>query len=143
MFLQEEFQRFEENFLTSKERRPKGLTVTTKHLNLHPQLKDLWSKDPYRSFLERHRRGNTYPVEGFEFVPLVSEDDRMFAELDIVLLSAARKGVVGDIDGRLKTILDAFRENRITEPSCPMISTSERNTARSSAFWRMIRWFNL
>ncbi len=77
---------------------------------LHPQLRDLWSKEPYRSFLETHRPGNSHRLSGFEFVPMVTEKDQMFAELDIVLLSAGRKGVVGDIDGRLKTILDALRK---------------------------------
>ncbi len=82
---------------------------------LHPQLKDLWSKEPYHSFLEKHRPENNYQLNGFEFVPLVTEKDLMFAELDIVLLSAARKGVIGDIDGRLKTILDALRKPHTIE----------------------------
>jgi hypothetical protein len=52
-------------------------------------------------------------VGGFEFAGLVSEEMHLVAELSILLLRPEASGVIvtkgGDIDNRLKTLLDALR----------------------------------
>ncbi len=75
----------------------------------HPQMKSVWRQEPYSEFLSIHEPSVTSKVADYSFVPLVTENRNMFAELNITLLSRGRKGVIGDIDGRLKTILDALR----------------------------------
>jgi hypothetical protein len=49
---------------------------------------------------------------GFNFVPLVTEELNLLCGLDILFLRSGRPGSViwpGDIDNRLKTLLDAMR----------------------------------
>ena len=84
----------------------------------HTQLKDLWTRPPLTGCsrlldpdvgelsLIRH-------VHDFTFAPLVAEHVGLVAELDVLLLWKARPGSIitagGDIDNRLKTLLDALK----------------------------------
>lgn len=53
------------------------------------------------------------PKHGFNFAPLVAESVGLTAELDILLLWPASPGKIitsgGDIDNRIKTLLDALK----------------------------------
>jgi hypothetical protein len=93
----------------------------------HGQLKKLWETIPNRqkkadayiydhsvkeplmsveSLAERHA------LYGFNFVPLVTEELDLICDLEILFLRPDRPGGVvwtGDIDNRLKTLLDAMR----------------------------------
>jgi hypothetical protein len=53
-----------------------------------------------------------YAMYGFNFVPLVTQELDLMCSLDILFLRSGRPGSVvwpGDIDNRLKTLLDALR----------------------------------
>lgn len=88
---------------------------------LHPQLADLWQREPLRSIGPdgRHlwQSGAVptlrFPVGSFNFVPIVSERINLLCHLDILFLRRAQAGAIitagGDIDNRLKTLLDALR----------------------------------
>jgi hypothetical protein len=101
----------------------------------HPQLKRLWEITPHLRTGERSGPNvylqepspdaPTYDIAslaakhslyGFHFVPLVTEDLNLICGLDILFLRPDRPGGVftggvwaGDIDNRLKTLLDALR----------------------------------
>lgn len=86
---------------------------------LHPQLKELWKQPPLMYFEEllvpqsnRNRFGIIRQLGAFEFAPLVASNLNFLAELEIVLLRPGTPGNVlqtgGDIDNRLKTLLDAL-----------------------------------
>ena len=88
---------------------------------LHPQLKRLWRQEPADSLYEFLRTPEQAPegeaalikqVSGFKFAPLVSSQLQTLAELDILLLKPQPLGDIvqqgGDIDNRLKTLLDAM-----------------------------------
>lgn len=92
---------------------------------LHPQIKELWkypplnrnfgkSVEPYHpQYLDpNHPRGQKTCGE-HRFVALVRSDLELTAELDILFLRREFPGTVilrgGDLDNRLKTLLDALR----------------------------------
>lgn len=99
-------------------------------LAFHPQLKRLWDITPFlktgeRSgpsvlLLESSDNPPNYKASwlakkhadfGWKFVPLVTTDLDLICELDILFLRPRRPGGLvksGDIDGRLKTLLDAL-----------------------------------
>lgn len=93
------------------------------------QLRQLWATEPYlskalfsrrdanpppptiRETLVEHQRKN-YAKLGYEFVPLVTEELRMFCAIDILFLRPTLPGGAiksGDLDNRLKTLFDAMR----------------------------------
>jgi hypothetical protein len=85
----------------------------------HSQLKRLWAQPPlneYPNFLQPLKRVGDYSLlrtfAPFVFVPLVSADMNVVAELSLVLLRPESPGQVitqgGDIDNRLKTLFDAL-----------------------------------
>jgi hypothetical protein len=95
----------------------------------HPQLKRLWELTPFLSEMRQplfngpilvnaprsvprveHLAAN-FTAGAFHFVPLVTEDLSLLCGLDIMFLRPGRPGVMesGDIDNRLKTLLDALR----------------------------------
>jgi hypothetical protein len=89
----------------------------------HPQLKCLWSLPPLADFsqwlLPVPKQGEVTlvePVGKFQFVPLVSERIHMVAEIDIAMLRPGPPGDLvnhaGDLDNRVKTLLDALRVPR-------------------------------
>jgi hypothetical protein len=60
----------------------------------------------YKSLAKRHAQ------DGFNFVPLVTKELDLYCELEIIFLRPDRPGHVvwaGDIDNRIKTLLDAMR----------------------------------
>ena len=89
----------------------------------HPQLRDLWTKLPLS---ELRRCVNDGPPDGsrpvprllrdigaFRFAPLVSPKLNLVARLKIEFLRPQEPGALvstgGDIDNRIKTLLDALR----------------------------------
>ena len=86
----------------------------------HPQLQNLWNQVPlstHQKYLERSKDPNELSilkeVGAFAFAPLVTEKLRMVAELNILFLRPEPPGAIitqgGDIDNRIKTLLDAFK----------------------------------
>jgi hypothetical protein len=97
----------------------------------HPQLKQLREITPFLKTGERSGPSTflleespdpprldieslaaKYGVDGWNFVPLVTEELNLICELDILLLRPQRPGKVisaGDLDNRLKTLVDALR----------------------------------
>lgn len=94
----------------------------------HGQLKKLWAEIPSLKGSPGRPQfyttmGNECPASidqlaaahamyGFNFVPLVTEQLDLLCNLDILMLRPDRPGSViwaGDIDNRLKTLLDALR----------------------------------
>jgi hypothetical protein len=56
--------------------------------------------------------GDKFQMNGYRFVPLVREDLALVVSLHILFLRPGRPGSVvnsGDIDGRIKTLFDAFQ----------------------------------
>ncbi len=96
---------------------------TAKHelrRHFHRQLKLLWAAYPlseYRNWLqplsEKNEGSVLRPKHGFIFAPLVCQNMRAVAELDIKLLWPHAPGSIitsgGDIDNRLKTLFDALK----------------------------------
>lgn len=94
--------------------------------HFHTQLAALWTQAPLSAF-RRKLLDPTYapsdlnviiPIQGFNFAPLVAAKLRLVADLDITLLRPEPPGQLvnqgGDIDNRLKTLLDS-----LTVPSSP------------------------
>ena len=88
--------------------------------HFHGQLKELWSHLPLSDNLELLQAAALpgkvsviRQVGPFQFAPLVSSVLDMTAELDIVMLRPGPPGSLithgGDIDNRLKTLLDALK----------------------------------
>jgi hypothetical protein len=86
----------------------------------HTQLRDLWTRPPLsgqtRLLDSRSEVGELSLISefrGFKFASLVAEHVGLVAELDILLLWPAAPGSIittgGDIDNRLKTLLDALK----------------------------------
>lgn len=88
--------------------------------HFHVQMKELWKQHPAlkscASFLESNpKEGSSlvYNFGGFQFIPLISERIYLIADLDIIILKPEPPGQMvtksGDIDNRLKTLLDAMK----------------------------------
>lgn len=86
----------------------------------HEQLRCLWGQVPltdYRGYLSENVGENkislVHSIGRFKFVPLVSSRLHLAAELKITLLRPGPPGQLisqsGDIDNRLKTLLDALK----------------------------------
>lgn len=85
---------------------------------IEPQLRKLWTVPPFdqiAKYKDRSYQPDTCyvgkDIGGVEFIPCVSTKLEMRAELHIRLLSASMPGGFvqhGDIDNRLKTLLDAL-----------------------------------
>jgi hypothetical protein len=88
----------------------------------HRQLKELWNQEPLNILkgllinpngpesIIRH-------VGPFHFAPLVSSRVDLLADLEITMLRPGQPGIIshgGDIDNRLKTLLDALK---VPEPN--------------------------
>jgi hypothetical protein len=85
----------------------------------HPQLKAVWAthqlliakQSEPTSMLNTERLAGEYKVPPWSFVPLVTEQIRVLCGLEIVLLRLDHPGSSiwsGDIDNRIKTIIDAL-----------------------------------
>jgi len=87
--------------------------------SFHCQLATLWKQQPLadlRSLAAGEPPASGKPahvVHGFEFRPLVCEQLHLLAELEILLLRPEAPGRIviqsGDIDNRIKTLLDSLR----------------------------------
>jgi len=93
----------------------------------HSQLKELWTQNPLNEFKQyllvssdakpyHPAEGNLsilHPKSGFIYAPLVSSRIHLIAELDILILRQDEPGKIitqgGDIDNRLKTLLDSLK----------------------------------
>ncbi len=98
----------------------------------HRQLSNLWNDFPLNEF-HKHvtidpEKGNALGIKrsGFSFVPLISPRLELVASLEILLLRPEAAGSLvtqaGDIDNRLKTLLDALqipKENQIPKGVVP------------------------
>ena len=97
---------------------------------LHPQLQHLWSLPP----LSRMNELLDYPAKptkvsvvvdknGQRFAPIVTSKLHLYAELSILLFRDQPRGSLitdgGDIDNRLKTLLDALRIPRNSQENRP------------------------
>ena len=90
--------------------------------SFHPQLKQLWNVEPLKSredlLMEQAVTGSSviFDRAGFKFAPLITERLFLHAELEVLLLRPEPKGFIltggGDIDNRLKTLLDSLRMPR-------------------------------
>lgn len=114
--------------LTYHGRLPSSSNAREKHrirTELHPQLKELWrthpalaSKEPW---IERANGSDAKDgqaellteIAGHDFAALVHPWQKLYAELDILMLRPEAPGAVishsGDIDNQLKTLFDALR----------------------------------
>lgn len=87
----------------------------------HDQLRCLWDQVPLTDYRNEYlsesvKQGEIsliHPIGHFKFVPLVSSRLHLVAELKITLLRPGPPGQLisqsGDIDNRLKTLLDALK----------------------------------
>ena|SRR5258706_16042776 len=101
--------------------------TTHKHelrCHFHAQLKQLWSQKPLveiPQWLREPKDPNGYhflrQIGGFVFAPLVTAEVNAVAELALTLLRPELPGGLvtrgGDIDNRLKTLLDALSMPRL------------------------------
>ena len=100
--------------------RPNGSSTHKHQLRqvFHQQLKCLWDQPPlseHKSYLELSKKKSSYylprPFDSFVFVPLVTGEMNVIAELSFVILQPLSHGQLihgGDIDNRLKTLFDAL-----------------------------------
>jgi len=103
----------------------------------HPQLKDLWRLPPLNALAtDPHHYLSLDPQHaaqsvicqwgGFAFAPVVSNRLKLRAHLEILFLRPEEAGKIihegGDIDNRIKTLLDALRvptEGELPEEDTP------------------------
>ncbi len=88
---------------------------------MHPQLERLWKEKPLEAVAPRlldatsQRSADSIVVErdGLRFAPLVTHRLNLYAEISVLLMRQQQHGALftegGDIDNRLKTLLDALR----------------------------------
>jgi hypothetical protein len=96
--------------------------------HFHKQLKRLWAVTPYLSNIDSRRLphlrtsegdyhdivalSQKYARYGFNFVPLVTQAIEVLCELQVLFLRPDKPGDLiwaGDIDNRIKTLIDALR----------------------------------
>jgi hypothetical protein len=130
---------------------PKADNKHTLRLAFHRQLKRLWEITPFLQSEIRTRRsagdrGEAHDIKtlaakhnlyGFNFVPLVTHDIELFCGLEILFLRPDKPGGVvwaGDIDNRIKTLIDALRIPVAGELYTKR--TQEQTKRHFSAYWR-------
>ena len=104
---------------------------------LHPQLRRLWQEQPLTDvaadLLAFPARGALPSVvvekDGLRFAPLITRRLHLYAEISVLLFRQQPRGTLitdgGDIDNRLKTLLDGLRiprgsnEGRQERPDVP------------------------
>lgn len=106
---------------------------------IEPQLRQLWTVPPFDS-IAKYKDQNYKPndcyvgkkIRDIEFIPCISDIIKMRAELHVRLLSAAMPGGLvhcGDIDNRLKTLLDS-----LCIPSLQQVPTPAQTQADKRMF---------
>ncbi len=91
--------------------------------HFHVQLRELLSRramDGYRSLIEAGKLGSTFiNLRGFAFAPLITEKTSHVASIHVTLLTPEEPGRAitrsGDLDNRLKTLLDALRAPKVPD----------------------------
>jgi hypothetical protein len=92
--------------------------------HFHKQLRTLWTqiplKDEAQYWLQPRTQSNyclLRPLNGFTFVPLITAEMNVVAELSVTILRPESPGNLitqgGDIDNRLKTLFDALTMPRL------------------------------
>jgi hypothetical protein len=110
---------------SGKKRRPWEKHSIRRHL--HPQLQKLWEVHPALKYYAAHTvEEEGKPPQKFldalahahkkadtGFIPIITEPNGLMCELDVLLLRPERPGHLieesGDIDNRMKTLLDALK----------------------------------
>jgi len=98
--------------------------------HLHPQLKCLWTQPPLNESpyllafpAQPGKISVVEPRGSVQFVPLVTRKLDLYAELNVLFLRPEPRGQLitdgGDIDNRLKTLLDALRIPRAAQENPP------------------------
>lgn len=93
----------------------------------HRQLALFWSQNPLKDYrhlweptnkLHSENADIRRPLGSYEFVPLVNERLNLVADIHIQLLRPEPPGLIraqaGDLDNRVKTLLDALRMPRLS-----------------------------
>ena len=112
--------------------------------DIHVQLKELCSRPPMQPFLRlvaaKHERATLRNVGAFTFVPIVTERLRHIAEIDVTLLTPEEPGRTitqgGDLDNRMKTLLDALRMPKVSD-ELPKAAVPAENESPFYCFSRM------
>lgn len=80
--------------------------------HFHPQLRELWGQRPLQGRLEKVGEAKLLrQVGAFTFLPLVAPALDLVAALRITMLRPGEPGAIvhgGDLDNRIKTLLDAL-----------------------------------
>ncbi|MCK6427293.1 MAG: hypothetical protein L6Q75_19735 [Burkholderiaceae bacterium] len=88
---------------------------------LHPQLQRLWQEQPLREVAstllafppQAGKPSVIVEKDGLRFAPLVTQRLNLYAEVSVLLFRQQQRGALisngGDIDNRLKTLLDGLR----------------------------------
>jgi len=102
----------------------------------HEQLSALWKQKPLEDFRHLLKPQNVSnlsilrSVPPYTFAPLITERNSIVAEISVFLLRPQRPGSIimagGDLDNRLKTLLDALRMPRVAD-ELPTGSTPRRD----------------
>jgi hypothetical protein len=113
--------------------------------HFHVQLKELWTHLPlstYRAnFLDKAQQDQSlnilHAVGGFEFAPLVCGTTSMTADLNITLFRPQAPGELvgegGDLDNRVKTLLDALKV-----PEANAVPAGDKPNADESPFYCVV-----
>lgn len=76
----------------------------------HPQLSQLWSIDPFLKEMYKEKSSLLIQRDKFSYLPVVCDNFSTISELDILFLRPQKPGnVFGDIDNRIKTLIDCLR----------------------------------
>lgn len=113
--------------------------------HLEPQMRRLWGVPPFDTIAQYKdpacQGTDMYVgkrVDGVEYIPLISASIFLMAELRIRIFSSSMPGGLlhcGDIDNRLKTLLDALSIPN-QQQSIPNLTAESDN--KCIAFWKMI-----
>jgi len=85
------------------------------YMNDTPGNGPSWASSEDEKIPLREAVAGLYHENGYQFVPLVREDWHLMCRLDILFLRRDRPGSLiqaGDIDNRIKTLIDALRRPR-------------------------------
>jgi hypothetical protein len=89
---------------------------------IHKQLREWWGQTLFED-LKSPSENLTKKVGNFRFFPVVTETRREIAELRITMLRPEPLGCIisqgGDIDNRLKTVLDSLRMPKVVSEIPP------------------------
>jgi len=99
-----------------------------------------WGSDPKEQRPWDLAIADLYRENGYRFVPLVRDEVSLLCSLDILFLRRDPPGSIihaGDIDNRIKTVIDALRKPHNTNELAGN-EARQKGRTRSIASWRMI-----